>query len=315
VINFTLAFDSAWERMMIILFRPFDLGKWFVIGFSAFLAGLVSGGNGFNNASLNKQGHFSLPNQETLSHSMNRAASAFSAFQAGFVALLVIGVVGLGLALAVLIYWLGARGQFLLLDNIVRNRGAIAEPWLRYARQANRVFFFYLICLAVSITVMLILGVPALLIGLPALTHHVWLKGASLLALVALGLVYFVFGLLVSCFVFIFREWGVPLVFRHDLTLGAAVSETWSIIRHWPGSTFLFLVLRFALALGLIVMSVLVCCATCCVAAFPYLGTVVLLPALLYIKCFSLDCLAQLGPAYNVWTVDVPPGAAPEIPR
>ena len=37
MINFTQAFDLAWERMLVILFRPFDLGKWFVIGFSAFL--------------------------------------------------------------------------------------------------------------------------------------------------------------------------------------------------------------------------------------------------------------------------------------
>ncbi len=50
MINFTRAFDSAWERMSIILFRPFDLGKWFVIGFGAFLAGLLSGGNGFNSS-------------------------------------------------------------------------------------------------------------------------------------------------------------------------------------------------------------------------------------------------------------------------
>src|SRR5476651_235617 len=53
MIDFTRAFDSAWERMMIILFRPFDLGKWFVIGFSAFLAGLLQGGNGFNGGSFN----------------------------------------------------------------------------------------------------------------------------------------------------------------------------------------------------------------------------------------------------------------------
>jgi hypothetical protein len=45
----------------------------------------------------------------------------------------------------------------------------------------------------------------------------------------------------------------------------------------------------------------------------PYIGTVVLLPVLIYIRCFSLNCLAQFGPAYDVWTVDVPP-PAPFIP-
>jgi len=35
--------------------------------------------------------------------------------------------------------------------------------------------------------------------------------------------------------------------------------------------------------------------------------TVILLPVLIYVKCFTLDCLAQFGPQYDVWTVDVSP--------
>ncbi len=42
----------AIERVKTILFKPFDLGKWFVIGFCAWLAylgkGGGGGGNGFN---------------------------------------------------------------------------------------------------------------------------------------------------------------------------------------------------------------------------------------------------------------------------
>jgi hypothetical protein len=311
VINFTRAFDSAWERMMVILFRPFDLNKWFVIGFSAFLAGLLSGGNGFN-GSFNRQGNFSMPNQQTLNQSMNSAISTLSALQTGFIALMACTVLVVGLALAALMNWLGARGQFLLLDNIVRNRGAIAEPWRRYARQANRVFVFHLICLGASLAVMLVLGVPAVLIGLPAITHHAWPRGLALAGLLGVGALYFIFCLLFFCLIFLFREWGVPLIFRRDLTLGQAVGQTWGIIRRWPGPTFLFLLVRVALALGLIAISLLVCCLTCCLAALPYLGTVVLLPVLVYIKCFSLDCLAQLGPSYDIWTVDVPP--APGYP-
>src|SRR5271167_5013624 len=48
MIDFTRAFDSAWERMHVILFRPFDFGKWCAIGLSAFLAGFLQGGNGFS---------------------------------------------------------------------------------------------------------------------------------------------------------------------------------------------------------------------------------------------------------------------------
>ena len=41
-------FGDAYELMKTILFRPFDLKKWFVIGFAAFLAHIGSGSFQFN---------------------------------------------------------------------------------------------------------------------------------------------------------------------------------------------------------------------------------------------------------------------------
>jgi hypothetical protein len=314
VIDFTRAFCSAWERMLVILFRPFDFVRWLTIGFSAFLAGLLTGGNGFNGSfNAPTSSNFSPPNQATLQHSAHQAMTALSVLQTGMFAFLALTIFVVGLAISLLMYWLGARGQFLLLDNIVRNRAAIAEPWTRYARQANRVFFFQLLCLAAGMAVMLVLGIPALLTGIFGLAYHAWPKDAAIGVLITLGAVYFAVSLLFFCFIFLFQEWGIPLIFRHDLTLRAAMAETWGIVRRWPGPIALFLLLRVALALAFFVCSVIVCCATCCVAGLPYIGTVVLLPALVYLKCFSLDCLAQLGPEYDIWTVDVPPVPAPEL--
>src|SRR6059036_3315299 len=41
-------FGEAFELMKKILFQPFDLKKWLVIGFAAWLANLGGGGGGFN---------------------------------------------------------------------------------------------------------------------------------------------------------------------------------------------------------------------------------------------------------------------------
>lgn len=41
--------SRAFGRMTTILFRPFDLGKWFVLGFSAWLATLLDGGGSSSN--------------------------------------------------------------------------------------------------------------------------------------------------------------------------------------------------------------------------------------------------------------------------
>ena len=38
--------NRSWERMKHILWQPFDLTKWLVLGFSAWLAGLMDGAGG-----------------------------------------------------------------------------------------------------------------------------------------------------------------------------------------------------------------------------------------------------------------------------
>ena len=40
--------ESAWMGTKKILFQPFDIGKWFALGFSAWLATLLEGGGSFN---------------------------------------------------------------------------------------------------------------------------------------------------------------------------------------------------------------------------------------------------------------------------
>ncbi len=345
MIDFTRAFDSAWERMMVILFRPFDLGKWFVIGFSAFLAGLLQGGNGFtsyyNNTShnYNFQRHtFWQANPHGASHNVVHTAinladhlwSKTEAISLPFgqtvskvtlpqinlnvlsglpVMFFVLGAIFV-LALVLVIYWLGARGQFMLIDNVVRNRGAIAWPWSAYTRQANSLFFFYLFFLLITLVVLVPIAVVAIVMAIPLYRHSTWPEGWELALFVILGLIYMAVAVILTVILFIFREWGVPLMFRNGLMARPAFMKSMRLIADHPGSVALFVLLRIAIFIGMVVISLLACCFTCCLEAVPYLGTVILLPAIIFVRCFSLDCLAQFGPEYDVWTVDVPPGSA-----
>jgi hypothetical protein len=332
MINFTRAFDTAWERMVVILFQPFDLGKWFVIGFSAFLAGLLQGGNGFNGSSFNnnfsnfnKSGgnnffQYNLNGNSNLSFNQLNSSlhHAISGMQIGLIVVIAAAVVFFVLILALVMYWLGARGQFLLLDNIVRNRGEIAWPWQNYSRQANSLFGFYLLLLAISLVVFLPMVVIGVVMCIPLFREHRWPDGGEIGGFVILGLVYLFFASIFGFLIFVFREFGVPLMFRNGLLARPAFMETLGLIRQHPGSIVVFVLLRIALALAVAVVSVMACCV-CCIGVIPYIGTVAILPALIYVRCFTLDCLAQFGPQYDVWTVDVPPpgptGTFPVIPR
>src|SRR5207244_4858019 len=68
------------------------------------------------------------------------------------------------LAIIVVLMWLRARGNFIFTDCIVRNRGAIAEPWRQYRKEGNSYFLFLL---AVALGSMVLVGLIALIIFVP----------------------------------------------------------------------------------------------------------------------------------------------------
>ena len=98
-------------------------------------------------------------------------------------------------------------------------------------------------------------------------------------------------------------------MFRQNLPALPAFRQSMGLVSRFPGSVVVFVLLRIAIFIGVAILSVIVCCLTCCIGTLPYIGTVILLPVLIYVKCFTLDCLAQFGPECDVWTVDVAPVA------
>jgi hypothetical protein len=327
VINFTRAFESAWERMLVILFRPFDLGKWFVIGFSAFLAGLLAGGNGvngsFNFNNFPQQfkpagGTFNVTTNSTPQVDFHQLGTQFGHYFSGMAIGLIVGIfLAIFLfiiAFTLLLFWLGARGQFMFLDNIVRNRAAIAWPWTYYARQGNSFFLVYLLLSFVSFVLLVPILVAAVVLGLPLYQHQRWPDGTEIGEFAALGVAYLIVGIASYIVLFLFRELSIPIMFRQGITAWPAFLAALNLIRRFPGSICVLVLLRIALFIGTVVVCVLACCATCCcLYQLPYLGTVIILPVLVFVRCFTLDCLAQFGPEYDVFTVDVASTAAAPV--
>ena len=321
MINFTRAFESAWERMQVILFGPFDPLKWLTIGFSAFLAGLLSGGNGVNTS-------FNYRNNTYSGYSGNGGVSASKAAQAQFnlihtqlnqffsstgfwvVVAVVVAFVVFFIALSLLFVWLGARGQFLLLDNIVRNRGAVSGPWQYYARPANSFFLFYLLLTVLFLVVTLPMVVGAIILCIPLFQQQRWPTGGETAIFVVLGLLYLALVIMGNIILFLYREFGPAIMFRQGLMARAAFFETFKVVGRYPGSVAVFILLRLALFIGMAIICIMLCCVTFCacfLSQWPYIGTLLLLPVLIFLRCFSLDCLAQFGAEYDVFTVDVPP--------
>lgn len=124
------AVDRALERTRDVLFRPFQLSKWFILGFCAFLTTLGRGGCSFQYR-FSAGGDAGPPIGDAVQWITSHL-------------LLVIALSGgalvIGLAVRALLDWLSSRGQFMLLDGVVRDRGAVSEPWHCLAGPANSYF-------------------------------------------------------------------------------------------------------------------------------------------------------------------------------
>lgn len=288
-------FEPALARTGRILFRPFDLRKWFVIGFGCWLAQLAHGGHG------GVRGNITLPTREAPLGEPAWLSGWFDwgALGVGFFAPLVV----VGLALLVALLWVSSRGEFIFLDNVSFDRAAIAVPWKQYAALSDSLFLWRLAFAAVVLlTALLSLG--AFLLGGSSwwvgdrggLSLAVILVGGSLLGLLVLTTLCV--GLLLDSFV-------VPVMAAEGLRCQAAWQRFLAVFRPHLGTLLLYGLVVLGLSLTLLAAMLVLGFSTCCLGflllAIPYLSTVALLPAYVFLRCYSLELLAAVEPRWNLF--------------
>src|SRR5438876_2134493 len=291
-------FGEAFELTNKILFQPFDLKKWLVIGFAAFLSGHLAGvGFNFPSPFGNFQSHRTTP--EVISPHFEQ-----------WKPWLVVAVVVLALfffALVIAMTWLTARCTYIFTACVVRNRAAIVETWRVYRKEGNSYFLFQL---AVMFAVLLLAGlILASFIGLAWLKQGAGETGSITLIglLVFLGL----FWVSIVIFVSIATYFMVPVMYRRRCRAVEAFRDVTRLIWHHLGSFFLLCLFGMVLILAVLMIGAIVTCATCCLAALPYLGTVILLLLFVCLRAFGLAFLRQFGPDYDVWASFMPPEFLP----
>jgi hypothetical protein len=322
MIDFSRSLDTAWERTKVILFQG-DGAKWALIGCNAFLMMMGRGGVSLNNSIPfpGQQGTFHQEFQ-TPEAAKEAARQALLQMQNMLESPWTILAVGLTLALLaawVVMLWVGSRGEFMFLDNVVRNRAAVAEPWKRYARQGN---IWFLVSFG-----LMILSLVLTFGGIGVLLAEAWTwifnnktpqgPEVALLVVTFLGFlaVIFVYAILA----FLVRGLVLPLYFKQTMSLGECFGAVFGLMGSQPLSLFMFVLVSIGLGFLQAIITVLViiplCCVLCWASCVPFFGSVVvafvicqaILPVSVFVRCFQLECLAQFGPQFDVWNVDVQP--------
>jgi hypothetical protein len=210
--------------------------------------------------------------------------------------------------------WLKARANFIFTDCIVRNRAVIAEPWREYRKEGNSYFLFLLL---VTLGSFAFLGLLALCFfaGFGILGQH-----SSDPVMTPIFIIFCVFIFIAwICLGFFFgvtSYFMIPLMYVRRYRAIEAFRQVAGLVLENVGSFILFCLFGFCLLMGMIVIGGIATCLTCCLAALPYVGTVILLPVFVCLRAFGLFFIRQFGPDYDVWVTiqQAIPAAAPEPP-
>jgi hypothetical protein len=293
--------SPAIERVRTILFKPFDLRKWFVIGFCAWLAYLGKGGGGGGGPNSR------VPTKHDQS-GFQHAKEFFIDNLSWLIPVAIIGVI-LIIALWLVFTWLSSRGKFMFLHCVAQNKAEVKIPWHKFRRQGNSLFIFRLVVGLVSFLCL------TLLVGSSIVFVILCVKGQNhtivpfVIALIFLVPITIAIGITLALLFKFMYDFVVPIMFLRTMTCTNAWREFLTILSANKARFTLYILFQIviAIAIGAILMTAacITCCCAACIFAIPYIGTVLMLPLLVFKRAYSLFYLRQFGPEFDVFIPEI----------
>lgn len=299
-ITYIAHLSNAWNRMLKSLFKPFDIKKWFVLGFTAFLAHLLEwkgGSSGENNSGHFNFGDFLKLPQDAMDW-MNKNPD--------WATLIIIGIV-LIVGIIILCIWLSSRGKFMFLDNVIHNRALVKKPWAEYHDVAHSLFLWRL---GFGLVAFFILGSYFSYIYLQI--SDMYTAYASdremIFAAIRMGIFFIILAIAVAYISLFLNDFIVPLMYKHNTSVWIA----WSHFMPLFTKHFIYFILYGILVLFLhiiifiiiMILGFMTCCIGFIFLVIPYISSVVLLPISMIFRAFSVEFLEQFDPQNKYFPED-----------
>ena len=315
-ISYTTPLRRAWQHMQAMLLHPFQMERWLVVGFAAFLANLFRTGSGLITWNLNSpSNHATIP---VVEHQVEVVRDHVLALLEKPVVLLAIAIGLVAFGVIVLVFaWGSARANVVFLEDVVTGRGEFVQPWNRFGRLGRSLFLWYA---AFSFTWLLPIGVIAVPFAhwIVAVFRGESYPAPSLLAMVLHGAAAGALALLLALVSFLTREFVVPLMLMHDETATRAWARFWPLFAGHLGEFIAYslfvAVVWIGVGVGLVFAGVATCCIGLVLMMIPYVGTVLLLPIAVTARAYGPAFLAQYGPGWDLFASRAPHASDPAGP-
>jgi hypothetical protein len=288
--------DDALQRTRALLFAPFDVGRWFVLGFTAWLIHLGSMGGSAAGNDPEFQARVRHGDLEGAGEAL--ADSIAGILPSGLAAAIILTLVALAILIGLVLLWVGCRARFIWLENLTRGDHRFGDHWRSQGRLGDS-FFLWKVVFSIVVTVVVIpLAIFGGLIG--AITGEGIGGPASVLGWISLGAAVFVVAV-VAGFVDYYADSFVTIIMhRRQVGVLAAWAEFRRYFERSPGHFVLVgvvkLILRLIGGAIVIVLGLVTCCVGFLIASLPYIGAVVQLPIYAALRYFDLCWFGQFDP-------------------
>jgi len=293
--------SPAIERVRTILFRPFDLGRWFVIGFCAWLGQLGSGGGGGGGGG-GDGARYNVDRGNV--HREIDQARDYVVNNLDWIIPVGIAILAVVIAVWLLLVWLSSRGRFMFLYCVAQNKAEVTNPWHQFRDHANSLFAFRVVLGLVTVAAAIL---PFVLGGIVASVSTATLGFNPLTIIgIVVAVMFFVAVLIVAAVIGKFtKDFVVPIMYLHTNSAVQAWQILLDLLSVNRARFVLYILVQIAIAIAIGAMMFMAACCTCCCAAclfaLPYIGTVVLLPVHVFNRSYSLYYLAQYGRELDVF--------------
>jgi hypothetical protein len=285
------AASRAFSRTVSLLFKPFDLTRWFSMGFCAWLAYIGTQSGSFNNVLESKP----AAAKQQLDGLLDKLST--SSLHPGAVS------VGVGLLLLSLLFalWLCAvrsRGDFMFLHRWYRPDAPIRQCWQAAQASGRSLFVWRLYFFGIAF---LLYAIDAYF----AYTHilrpylaadKVWSE-ALLSPAVACATSAVLLSVAVQLVAHLTKAFVVPVMYWHGVSASRAWLAVFALCNQYPGAVLGYLLVALLCGLAAAAAVVLFVLLTCCVGVIPlvlpYIGTVLLLPVYLFFRGYAVCFLSQ----------------------
>jgi len=294
--------SRSWNRMTRALFKPFDLGKWFTIGFTAFLARLtqVHGGGQGNSARTTLGENISNLGDVIL---FPYAVRDWLRDHPQWFALIIVILLAIA-GIVILLTWLSSRGKFMFLDNVVHDRAKVTQPWHEYRSHANSLFLWRLIFGLICLAVLVLILFQAYFLLVDYYENEPY-ADLPVMPLIVMGLLL-LFAMLVIAYISLFlNNFVIPIMYKHGVSATRAWSQFLSLFKqHWIHFILFgpFMLLLFISAvIAIVTVGLFTCCIGILLLLIPYISSVVTLPISYTFTALGPEFLAQFGDDFNVF--------------